>query len=321
MLRDILVNLQDALGVSGDRTRLVRFINQAYREYYDRTDLPGSLYEQSFEFDMTDQLVTLPWYVDQVRAMRRVRSNDPVRLLGQAPRYHINPWTQARTEFYVLGRRAIHTPLSLESQLTVTIPVAQSTPFTVTIKGQTPSAASVTEKLSFAAGDLSKTTTTQFAKDNPIGIESISRYGDVTADIQVSDGAGVIICTIPNSVESPQHTVIQWNNFDAGTYSTTDNVIELLYKRVFVPLILDSDETVFPALDNAILWKARGYYASLSKDELAGTQAALAEQKADALFRAAIDSRSLETVNLAKVSAVFEQAWANGRINTWNIRR
>ena len=321
MLRDILVNLQDALGVSGDRARLVRFINQAYREYYERTDLSNSLFEQSFEFNVGDQLITLPWYVEQVRAMRRVRSNDPVRLLGPAPRYHNAPWLQSRAEFYVLGRRAIHTPLSIESPLTVTIPLAQSVPFTVTIKGQTPSAASVTEKLSFAAGDTSKTTTTQFAKDDPIGIETISRYGEVTADIQVADAAGTVICTIPNTVESPQHIVVQWNNYDAGAYNTTDNIIEVLYKRVFTPLINDSDETIFPAIDNAILWKARGYYASLSKDELAGTQAMACEQKADNLFSQAIECRELETVQIAKSSPMLEQAWTNGRFNTWNIRR
>lgn len=321
MLRDILINLQDALGISGDRARLVRFINQAYKEYYERTDLPGSVYEQTFEFDVNSQLITLPWYVEQVRAMRRVRANDPVRLLGTAPRYHINPWTQSRTEFYVLGKRATHTPISVESQLVVTIPIAQSTPFTVTIRGQTAAAASITEKLSFAAGDLTKTTATQFAKDNPIGIESISRYGEVTADVQVADGAGVVICTIPNAIESPQHTVVQWNNYDAGSYATTDNVIEVLYKRAFVPLINDSDETVFPAIDNAILWKARAYYASLSKDELAGTQASLAEQKADSLYRAAIDVRELETIKLAKTTPTFEQMWAGNRVTLWNIRR
>ena len=322
MLRDILTNLQDALGVTADRSRLVRFINQAYREYYERTDLPGSIMEQSFEFEDGDQLITLPWYVGQVRAMRRVQTNDPVQLLDRSPRYHNSPWIQHRLQFFVLGRRAIHTPLNVESQLGVSIPIAQSKPFTVTVKGQTPNAASITETLQFAPGDVVKVTTAQFSKDDPIGIESISRYGDVTADIIVTDAIGTVVCTIPNSVESPQHIVVQWNNQDAGSYATTDNVIEVLFKKVFVPLINDADEPVFPAIENAILWKARAYYASLSKDELAGQQAVLAEQKADALYQQAIGTQELETVKIARTTPnPLEQAWFGGRYNTWNVKR
>lgn len=321
MLRDILTNLQDALGVSADRARLLRFINQAYREYYDRTDLPGSLLEQSFEFDPSVQLVTLPWYVGQVRAMRRVQTNAPVTLHDLSPRYHTSPWHQPFQTFYIVGRRAIHTPISVESQLAVTIPIAQPKPFSVTIKGQTPSAASIVETLQFAAGDTQKVTTAQFAKDDPLGIELISRSGDVTADIQVTDANGTLLCTIPNSIESPQHIVVQWNNSNSGTYTTTDSVIEILYKRVFTPLMFDSDEPIFPAIENAILWKARGYYASLAKDELAGQQAVLAEQKADSLFKAAIESRDLETVQIANSAPnPFERAWARGYVTWGQIR-
>lgn len=309
MLRDILQNLQDAVGVTGDRARLVRFINQAYREYYEKTDLPGSLMEQSFEFDGGEQLITLPWYVGEVRAMRRDKTNRPITLHDRIPRYHVTPWVQPDTTFYVLGTRAIHTPLKIESQIGFNIALPQSAPFTVTIRGQTAAAAMVTETLRFAAGDTNKVTTTQFAKDNPIGIESISRHGEVTADIEVVDGAQTVICTIPNAIESPRHIVVQWNNATTGI-STTDNVIEILYKKVFVPLTNDADEVVFPAIENAILWKARGYAASLSKDELAGNQALLAEQKADSLFREALGTKELDTLKVANVDPnPLEGAW------------
>lgn len=308
MLRDILTNLQDALGQSSDRARLLRFVNQAYREYYERTDLPGAIFEQSFEFHPEEQLVTLPWYVDQVRGMRRVESNQAVRVTDLAPRMVKRPWRQVRGEFHVVARRAIHTPLALESQLTFTIAVAQTQPFTVTVKGQTGSAASIVETLTFAAGETTKTTTAQFIKDDPHGIESLSRSGAVTADITVTDGAGTVLATIPNSIESVAHIVVQWHDLD--NYDTTDDIIEVFYKRTFTPLSLDTDELCFPALENAITWKARAYYYSLSKDELAGQQAVLAEQKADALYRQAIESRELETVKTATVAPnPYEGAW------------
>lgn len=308
MLRNIIADLQDAIGVSADRARLLRFVNQAYREYYERTDLHGSLFEQSFEFHPEEQLVTLPWYVDQVRGMRRVQSNDTVRLTDLTPRMVARPWRQVRNEFHVVARRAIHTPLALESQLTFTIATAQTQPFTVTVKGQTGAAATLTETLTFAAGETAKTTTAQFIKDDPHGIESLSRNGAVTADITVTDGAGTVLATIPNSLESVAHVVVQWHDMDS--YDTSDDIIEVFYKRVFTPLTLDTDECCFPALENAITWKARAYYYSLSKDELAGQQALLAEQKADALYRQATNTRDLETVKIATVARnPYEEAW------------
>lgn len=310
MLRDILANLQDAIGVNADRARLVRFANQAYREYFNRTDLPGALIEQVFEFDTGDQVATLPWYVGEVRAIRRATLRDPVTVHDMTPRYHSTAWRQSRQEFRLIGRRAIHTPLSVESQLTVTIPIAQTVPFSVTIKGQTPSAASITETLNFAIGELTKTTTAQFAKDEPHGIESITRNGAVTADITITDAAAVELATLVNSQESTSHVVIQWNDMDTGTLSTTDNLMEILYKRTFNPLTLDTDACIFPAIEDAICWKARSYFYSFSKDEFSGPQAILAAQKADSLYAQAIASQNLETVSVIQVAANrYEDAW------------
>jgi len=318
MLRDILANLQDSLGVSADRARLVRFVNQAYHEYYHRTDLPGSLLEQVFEFDNGDQVATLPWYVGEVRALRRAVSRQPVTMHDMAPRYHTKAWRQQRWEFRLVGRRAIHTPLSVESQLTVTIPLAQTDTFSVTIKGQTPSAASITETLTFAPGELSKTTTAQFAKDDPAGIEAITRNGAVTADIVIEDAAGVELALLPNSQEYAEHIHIQWNDSDTGQNSTTDNNIEILYKKRFTPLTLDTDVCVFTPIENAICWKARSYHYSFSKDELAGQQAVLASQKADELFAQATQTRDMETVAIIQQEPNrFERAWDLG----WQIWR
>lgn len=310
MLRDILANLQDSLGVSADRARLVRFVNQAYREFYQRTDLPGSLMEQVFEFNVGDQVATLPWYVGEVRAMRRLNSRQPVTAHSMLPRYHSRAWRQQRWEFRMLGRRAIHTPLSVESQLTVAIPIAQAATFSVTIKGQTASAATITETLTFAPGELTKTTTAQFAKDDPSGIEAITRDGAVTADITIEDGAGVELALLANSQDAASHVVIQWNDLDTGTHSTTDNNIEILYKKTYNPLIHDTDVPVFPAIVDAIVWKARSYHYSFSKDEFAGQQAILATQKADALFTAAIETQDMEAVAVIQAAPNrFERAW------------
>jgi len=318
MLRDILANLQDSLGVSADRARLVRFVNQAYKEYYQRTDLPGSLLEQIFEFSNGDQVATLPWYVGEVRALRRAVSRQPITMHDMAPRYHTKAWRQQRWEFRLVGRRAIHTPLSVESQLTIAIPIAQADTFSVTIKGQTPSAASITETLTFAPGELSKTTTAQFAKDDPAGIEAITRSGAVTADITIADAAGVELALLPNSQENSEHIHIQWNDSDTGQHATTDNNIEILYKRRYTPLTLDTDVCIFTPIEDAICWKARSYHYSFSKDELAGQQAVLASQKADELFAQATQTRDMETVAVIQQEPnPYERSWDGG----WQIWR
>ena len=300
MLRTLVQDLQDAIGTTGDRARMVRYLNRAYREYYNRTDLPGALKEQTFQLDPTDYLVTLPWYVGEVRGVKR-HDGEKVNVIGPHDQYGFNALRPTPDLFRIVGRRAIHTPLSLESQLTVTIALAQDEPFSVCIKGETASAAQIVETLTFTPGTLSMTTTAQFAKDNPNGIQSISRNGDVTADITVEDGAAVEIAHLPNALESLNHIVIQVTDKDI-TLATEDRIYDLLYKETFIPLVNDADEIVFPALADAIVWKARSYAAAGSKDELAGQQAILADRKADALFRQAIENRDLEAQQMVQVA-------------------
>lgn len=287
MLRDILSELSEAISIPAtsaeNRAQLLRYINRAYYEYYSTADLPGALFEQTFLFTEDVQQVSLPWYVDQVRLMRRALTRTTLQVETLAPRYHSQRWQQPYRQVRFTAVRALHTPLTLASQLTVTLAIAQTKPLSVTVTGQTSAAASVTETLTFLPGDLTKTTTAQFVADNPIGISSISKNAITTCDVVVRDGAGTEIALIPSMLNQARHVILMTNDFEVGQFQTEDNQIEILYKRVFIPVYNDEDEFCTPALESAILWKARSYAYSMAKDETSAQQAILAEQKANDL--------------------------------------
>lgn len=306
MLRNILSELSEATSLpatsSVNRAQLLRYINRAYHEFYSTCDLPGSMFEQIFTIDESQQQISLPWYVEQVRMVRRPLTRTQHTVENFAPRYHSNRWMQPYKSIRFTAQRALHTPLALESQLTVSLAIAQTLPFTVTVKGQTPAAASVTETLTFIPGDLTKTTTNQFSKDDPIGVESISKSEILTCDLTVRDGSNTLLCTIPSTLVSVRHIILMTNDYASGTYSNSDNQIEVLYKRTFVPVYNDEDEFCTPALESAILWKARAYAYSMAKDELSAQQAILAEQKANDLATQVLNNISEQTTAIMSLA-------------------
>lgn len=307
MLRDILSELSEATSISlagtDNRAQLLRFVNRAAREFYSTADFPGTLFEQTFEIHEENQQISLPWYVDQVRLIRRANSRTRTNTELMAPRYHSGRWKQPYNVVRVMARRALHTPLTVESQLTATIAIAQTEPFTVTITGQTPSASTISETLTFLAGELTKTTTAQFSKDEPIGVEAISKSAITTCDVIIKDATAVEIALLPARLTYASHVILMTNDYDLGAYSnTTDNEIELLYKRTFTPVYYDTDEFFFPALETAILWKARSYAHSMAKDEDARAQAILTSQKADTLASDVIANTSLEAAPIMSLA-------------------
>jgi len=328
MLRDLLAELSEATSISsssaGNRAQLLRYINRAAYEFYSTADLPSSLWEQSFEIHEQQQQISLPWYIDQVRAVRRADSRSRSKMESLAVRYHTDRWQQPYNTLRITARRALHTPLALESQLTATIAVAQVVPFSVTITGQTPSASSISETLTFLAGELTKTTVAQFAKDEPIGVEAISKDAITTCDVSVTDGSGTEVSLIPARLMRASHIVLMANDYSIGTYINTDSEIEVLYKRVFTPMFYDTDEFCFPALETAILWKARAYGHSMAKDEEARLQSMAAEAKANSVAADVLANAAAEVITImtldkmpgeyAFLSSGYKENFENSRV-------
>lgn len=322
MLRDIIYALEEAAKTAasdaGSRKRLLSYINRAAADFYYSTDLPKTVFEQYFETDESAQCISLPWYVEQVRAARRHLSRTSMTIQSLTPRYSMNPWRQPYDKPRILRQSALHTPLSVESQLTVTVAQPQSIPFKVAVIGQTPAAATIREVLTFNAGDLTKTTTAQFAKDDPIGVDSISKDEITSCDVVVTDGGGVEVCTIPNRYYTVNHCVLMVNDDESGNLRNTDNIIELLYRRPFTPLYYDEDQFIMPSLEEAIIWKARSYVYGLSKDQEAVQQALLAEKKANDLAKKIIENLDLQTDDEVTVAPnPYERAYQRSYYLPW----
>ena len=89
MLSDMLQYAAEATGVrdvnSATRAQLLRYINRAGRELYEKYDLPGTVLEVTACVDPTEGQITLPWYVDQIRAARRAEIHQPITLQFYTP--------------------------------------------------------------------------------------------------------------------------------------------------------------------------------------------------------------------------------------------
>lgn len=315
MLRDMLPLLAEATNLKpsdpAQRVQLLRYINQAALELYSSTDLPGAIAEIRVLFDSTDGNISLPWYVDEVRGIRRVNYGELIKVTDKTPRFAAAHWQQPGLRWEVLGRQPLIVPISIEGQLTATIPIAQNTTFTVTIRGQT-SVGKVTENLVFPPGTVSKTTTAQFTKENPDGIEMIAKDEVTTADVSVADASGTNIALIPNITNVANNIIMRVRDTQVTLQQVIDPYVDILYKRVFVPLTLDTDTFIDRKLESALVYIARSYHAGLSKDDAATQRAVLALARGEKLAAQVIKTEDLETeARIATGPNPTDRAWRN----------
>ena len=317
MLKDILQYASEATGIANTnaatRAQLLRYINRAGRELYEKYDLPGSVLEISACVDNTDGQVTLPYYVDQIRAARRSTSNQVIKLHDIRPRYHETPWRQNLLEWRIKKRVALHTPLSVESQLTFTIAEAQSETIQFVVAGQTANAGFKEETLTLEAGQTTVTTTTQWAKEEPFGIERITKSVITTCDVVVTQTTNnVEVSMLSSRSTSAVFVLVQLNDW-VGTYDGEDTCVELLFKRPYTELYYDHDIFIDPKLEDALVWKVRAHFASLSADPNVVMLAPGYSASSEDLVRAVLQNQSKETEQeMSFTTPGSERAWVYG---------
>lgn len=320
MLRDILQYAAEATGIRevNDQTRaqLLRYINRAGRELYEKYDLPGTVLEITACVDADDGQITLPWYVDQIRAVRRSELHRPIEVHDIRPRYHETPWRQNLLEWRVKRRVALHTPLSAESQLTLTLAEAQAETIQFAVAGQTSDAGQKEEVLTLDVGETSVTTTTQWAREQPFGIERITKSVITTCDVivtQASNGAEVAV--IPNRLNAAQSVLVQVNDLPAGSQAE-DYCVDVLFKRPYVELYYDDDVFGDGKLEDALVWKLRAHYNSLSSDPAVFGLAPTLSASAEDLVRGIVRNQEKEAVKeFSTARPSGERAWRYGYRN------
>ena len=280
MLKNILLECSAAVGISltevDKRAWLIAKINAAAEEIYNSGDNAGCMREQVFTVESTQQQVTLPYYVDKIRAAREWNTSRKMHLNDMRPRYQTSKWRQPFLFWRVKGVVALKRDLGNQGTITCIFGEAVTARTKVVITGSTSTASRTAETLTYEVGDTSKTTTKSFTS-----IESISKSVTTVADLTIYDASANTIAEIPNHELSSRYTLVQVTDEESPQLSP-NNVFEVLYKIRFSPFINDTDEFPCPGFDKAIYWKVLEHIWAEQKDRV--DAAIMAGQKCAAII-------------------------------------
>lgn len=266
-----------------ERDLWIRKINIAAEEVYNMTDLIGSLREQVFEAPEGIAMLTLPYYVANIRAVRHYDSLSKIQINDMRPHYFYGSIYQSCFTWREKNKVAIRQSLSNESLLTIRLINSQVSDeqFTVTVVGSTDNSERISETLTFNQNDNSKTTSNQFtgnsALGSPSGIRAIIKNKPTKYNLEVLDASGNIIAEIPNSEVESQYTVYQVYDNQGTPVSNDCLCFQVLYKFRFTPFKDDYDNFPCEGYDDAIGWKLEEH--SYSKQQGMEQNAILAHEK------------------------------------------
>lgn len=244
----ILAQAGNKMGLDPDneqeRPTLVRFLNEAARELYKQSDMPGSLMEQVFKVN-GDQTISLPSYVGAVRAVREAASMQVWHLNQMRPRYNQFNWPDMWRNIRLKYKSPLQNSMKNESFVVVTVPEVEDPPIVVSITGRTNQSSLISEEIVMDE----QTKQGQYCYISPDGIFSVKKDRTCDFDVTVSDVAGNILTVIPNQEFESKYQILDVSSCPWLPQNTSplDNYLEVLYKRSLPYLFNDDDE--FPAFD------------------------------------------------------------------------
>ena len=248
------ITLSDA----GSKELLRVRINEAAKEVYEADDFQEALEEEIFNIDVSSQVVAFPWYVEYLRGWRYHES----RVQGFQDSKH-NRYNEGiggelwYRRFRHVKYSAIERDIENESVLELSIPLADTSDFTVSIVGKTTNSNRTQETITFAAGDLTHTTAGNFVEVN-----SIVKSVPTACDIAVKDVNDNVLTVIPNNLVECRYKITQILDCDIAYFAATTSAVEVLFKRKFQPFVNSSDEFMFgDKYDQAIYWKYKEHRA------------------------------------------------------------
>lgn len=234
---------------SAQRSVMLRFLNEAAVELYNQSDMPGSLMEQAFKVN-GDQTISLPYYVGQVRAAREIDSQVAWSINQMRPRYNQFNWTDMWRNLRLKNRQCLQATVINESKCVITVPKVENPPIVVTVTGAIENAADVFESVTMDA--VQKTTNTSFIDYSSVKKDRVNNY-----DVVLSDVDGRILTTIQNNQLVAMYQILDVSSCPwlSQSTSTTDHIMEILYKKALPWFENDSDEFPAPDCDNILVNK------------------------------------------------------------------
>lgn len=279
MLLYILSQVAPSLGLSienaTEKAWMIEQVNKAAKELYEGRDLVNVEREQLLALEGDDQQVSLPYYVSQLRGVRRHNSRQRIQLTDMRPRFKTQGWAEPLLSWREKWKSPLKSPITNEAPVTLSIPDVEASAFTVVITGSTPFSARITESITFAAGETEKLSVNAFTEI--FGFINLTAH---TYDVTMEDADGVELSVLPNVADKAQYIVVQVIDSSAISIESP-YLIEILYKTAFLFMRNDYDEFVCPGYDDAISWQTIGNCLAKHRAD----EAALAFQKVATVLR------------------------------------
>lgn len=293
MLKHILTKVSKIVGLSlsdtDDRDHCLTLINEASKELWNSTDLPGCLQECIVQVNGSYE-IALPAFVDRVRAVREYDTKLTWSISDVRPRYHYRGWNKEWNSWRDKGKFALAVDLTAITKLTFNIAAAETPAVTVYISGQTSSASNHTEEVSLTA----------------TGVQTVAMYESIhriqkmyrnNYDIEIKDDAGVSLGVLYSDSLDSGYTVLDVSNYPFTIPPSSGETLcmEVLFKPVLNEMSEDGDSFPVRGYDDVIADKAiQLFYQSIPGQE---QRALLFDQKAQRTAdRLAIDINDGKTM-------------------------
>ncbi len=286
MLQYILSQVAPGIGLSlanaSEKAWMVQQINKAAKELYEGRDLVNVEREQLFALEGDDQQITMPYYVEQIRGVKRHNTRERLNLTDMRPRYKTQGWAESLLTWREKWKSPLKNPITTEAPVTLSIQDVEASAFTVIVTGSSPHSARITEAVTFAAGETEKVTTNPFS--DITGFLNLTHH---TYDVVMEDAEGVELSVLPNVADRAQYILLQVMD---GALVTMEQpyLIEVLYKTAFLFMRNDYDEFVCPGYDDAIAWQTIGNCQAKHKPD----EARLAFEKVRQILKGIDNDRS-----------------------------
>lgn len=250
-----------------DKALLNREINEVAFDVYNKNDLVGSLFELVAYYDIESKLISLPWYVGDIRGGRYYDTPVQITLRDIRPRYSTQGFSMALRDFREVGLSTLWQQPTAWSALTFSYPEGETeaTSLTIAVIGETPVSSNTEEQLVIPAGSSSATTVNNFVGAPRI----IEKKRTNSFDVSIKDIHANELAIIPNGELKSQYAIWQVMDDNIVGSLSPSNAIEILYKERYRKLVNDYDSILNDRYDDVIKWKfMEEYYSKQEGKEL-----------------------------------------------------
>lgn len=265
-LEEIIKFVADRTGEK-DLVQISREVNNELRKYWTVSDAEGSLLEIDVQPN-NERIVSLPWYVFQVKAVKRA-IGDNLRMWTPRAAFQDMHYAQSPFEVRILDRSPLFKSLANIGPLTLKLRKTAGTAFTVTVRGPDEFGVDSTEDITFNPNEKEHTTTGSY-----VSISALSKSAQTSTDVEVKDITGDTVSIIPaglTEVWCPRVQIYD-KNVVASQYAC--NAYSILFKK-WPPYLFNDNDVVFDSLGVILQNAVAAARMSIRTDDQAIKQTAI----------------------------------------------